>query len=379
MTREALRTKMMIALLVLILGGITAGALLVRGPIDIRNRAAEPNSCEAPVAICEIDTDRGSGPYDDFVIEIINKSTNELIKTGGINATSVDTPVVSGTEYICRIKGVTGGGAKRNDCPINEIKGTAPVCSGPTLTPVVPSTPPPSPSPTIFEPTPTPFNFIPTPTGAVFPGCPINIRNIDPILCVIDSEGRCLSPGVTPVSCSEIRDWKCALSAEDKALLDSYGLLYRLAVYGQDGGIKATTPINDTRDSQPDQTDIKFPAQTGSIYTCKLEVFDDTQLNPTICAHMSGRLRCTGITPPVSIPTTPVSIPSIVITPPTTITTCVQSSGDLNRDGNIDTRDVNLFVRSQFSQDNLDATDVNCDRKVDSSDWSLLFTRVFGQ
>ncbi len=381
MTREALRTKMMIALLVLILGGITAGALLVRGPIDIRNRAAEPNSCEAPVAICEIDTDRGSGPYDAYKIQIIDELTNEVLKEGGKNEISVETPVVSGTKYMCRIIGVTDGGTKRSDCPIGgPVTGTAPVCLGPSLTPT-PSTILPSPSPTIVEPTatPTPFNFIPTPTGAVFPGCPINIRNIDPILCVIDSEGRCLSPGVTPVSCSEIRDWKCALSAEDKALLDSYGLLYRLAVYGQDGGIKATTPINDTRDSQPDQTDIKFPAQTGSIYTCKLEVFDDTQLNPTICAHMSGRLRCTGITPPVSIPTTPVSIPSIVITPPTTITTCVQSSGDLNRDGNIDTRDVNLFVRSQFSQDNLDATDVNCDRKVDSSDWSLLFTRVFGQ
>jgi hypothetical protein len=56
----------------------------------------------------------------------------------------------------------------------------------------------------------------------------------------------------------------------------------------------------------------------------------------------------------------------------------VQSTGDLNLDGNVDARDVNLFVRSQFSGDNRDATDVNCDRKVDSSDWSLLFSRVFG-
>ncbi len=373
MTREALRTKMMIALMILILGGITAGALLVRGPIDIRNRAAEPNKCEAPTAICSVP----AGEYDDFIVQIINQSTNELIKAGGVNELSVEAPVVSGTVYTCRVIGVTGGGTKRADCPVNEVTGTAPICSGPTATPAVPTTPP-SPSPTIFEATPTPFNFVPTPTGPVFPGCPINIRNIEPILCVTDGEGRCLSAGVTPVSCSETRQWKCALSSADKALIDGYSLLYRLAVYGQDGSIKAATPINDTRDSQPDQTDIQFPAQTGSIYTCKLEVFDDTQLNPTICAHMSGRLRCAGITPPVSIPTTPVSIPSIV-TPTTSLTTCVRSSGDLNNDGNVDTRDVNFFVRSQFSQDNLDATDINCDRKVDSSDWSLLFTRVFGQ
>jgi hypothetical protein len=375
MTREALRTKMTLILLALLLAGVTAGAMLVRGPIDIRNRASEPNKCEAAIAICVVPTGVPTGEYDDFIIQIIDGTSNELIQAGGVNETSVETPVESGKVYTCRVIGVTSGGARRDECPVNAVAGTAPFCQGPTPTPTRSVG---TPTPSLSQPSPTPFEVTPFVTGPVFQGCPINIKTIEPILCVTDGDGRCLTEDTVSRFCADKREWKLALSSKDKATIDSYSLIYRLAVYEENGGIIATSRLNDTRDTVSDETEISFPAQTGLIYTGRLEVFDETRLNPLPCTHLSGRLRCTGITPPPGVPTTTVRIPTPVVPTGTTITTCVQSTGDLNLDGNVDVRDVNLFVRSQFSGDNRDATDVNCDRKVDSSDWSLLFSRVFG-
>lgn len=356
--------------MILLLAGITAGVALVRGPIDLRNRAAEPNRCEGAIATCTVDTDTDQ-EYAVFKMQIIDDTTGEVVQEGEVG--SVD-PVVAivepGKKYVCRVIGVTAGGTKRADCPVSEIEKTSPICIGPSPSPTsttqIVNTPTPSPSP-------TPFGITPTPTGPVFPGCPINVRNIEPILCVIDPEGRCLTGANLSLSCAEMRKWKTGLSSEDISLLNNgFGLIYRLAVYDQNGRIVATTTLNDTRDGQADQTEIQFSAQTGVIYISRLEVFDETRLNPITCNHISGRLRCTGVTPPLSVPKS-------IVTPTKSLTTCSQSKGDVNLDGNVDTRDVNMFVRSQFSRNSLNASDLNCDGKVDSADWALLFTRVFGE
>lgn len=347
--------------MVLLLVGITAGVALIQGPIDLRNRAAEPNKCEGAIATCTVG-DITDQDFDTFKIQIIDPITGEVKQEGAIGSPNPVTAVVEpGKKYICRVIGVTAGGTKRTDCPTNDDEKTTPICSGPSPTPTTPltNTPVPSNPPS------------PTPTGPVVSGCPINIRNVEPILCVVDAEGRCLVGDTITLTCAEVRKWKTALSSADIRLIEGFSLIYRLAVYDQNGGILATTRLNDTRDGQPDQTELQFPAQTGLIYTSRLEVFDETRLNPTICNHISGRLRCAGITPPMRIPTT--------VVPTSSLTACSQSSGDLNLDGNVDTRDVNMFVRSQFTRHNLSASDINCDDKVDSADWALLFTRVFGQ
>lgn len=366
MTREALRTKMVLVLMVLLLCGITAGLVLVRGPIDIRNRASEQISCKMPTVRCIVP----EGDYDNYMVQIIDQTTGETFE-----ASAGEIPAITGHRYVCRVTGRTAGGAVRSDCPVNEVSGVAPSCVGPSNTPTpFPST---LPSPTVV------INS-PTPTGPLFQGCPINVKEIEPTICITDSEGRCLTGAEVPQACVPIREWKCLLTDQDKAILESYNLRYRLAVY-EDGNIKATTDINDTRDGVADDTDIDFSGKAGTIYTCKLEVFDESGLVPVVCSHMSGRLRCPGITPGVTLglpQTTPVvRVPTV--TPPTatittTTSTCVRSSGDLNLDGNVDTRDVNLFVQSQLSGTVSSDMDVNCDNNVNVADWTLLFSRVFG-
>jgi len=367
MTRDALRTKMTVLLLLLILVGITAGVALLGNPLTLQNRAAEPNKCEEAIVTCSI----ADGTYDKYIIQIINQEDGTLIKAGGIGDPLVTALKTAGKVYTCHVIGVTGGGAQRSDCTPQDATGTAPFCQGPTVTPSLPSV-----TPVVPTTTPTPYIVTPIPTGPLYEGCPIDVKGIDPTMCVTDGSGNCITKDSVPTSCVRTQEWKCGLSTADSSTINKYRLRYRLAVY-DDAGLKAKTPINDTRDELSDQTEVGFMGTTEIIYTCRLEVFDEPGLSPRECSHMSGRMRCIGVTPPPSGITPSVRIPTSV-TPTASLTTCSLSSGDLNLDGNVDNRDVNLFVRSQFSSDNIAKTDVNCDGKVDTSDWSLLFSRVFG-
>ncbi|KXK10109.1 MAG: hypothetical protein UZ22_OP11002000928 [Microgenomates bacterium OLB23] len=216
MTKESLRTKMLLTLMALVLAGITAGVFVVRGPIDIRNRAAEPVSCEQPTVRCVVP----EGDYDNYMVQIIDQTTGEAF-----DAAAGEIPAITGHTYICRVTGRTPGGAIRSDCPVNEVTGTAPSCVRPSNTPTpsiaTPTTPVPSTTPSS-----TPGE--PTPTGPLFSGCPINVKSIDPEICITDGEGRCLSSTTTAQSCERTRQWKCLITSADLAQLSSYNLRYRL-------------------------------------------------------------------------------------------------------------------------------------------------------
>lgn len=134
----------------------------------------------------------------------------------------------------------------------------------------------------------------------------MNIKTITMLMLIVFIAGsaivgvRLVSNPVTKINyaaelaCKRSQQWTCALSQRDIQILSHFSTKYRLALYDQQGSLRLATRINDTRDRIAEQTKLLFNAQTGLIYTCKLEVFDESATRPTVCGFIAGRLRCQG-------------------------------------------------------------------------------------
>ena len=175
-----------------IAAGVLAGLYLVQRPVDIRNRAAEPDRCQMPIMTCSVDPGE-PGTYDDFILQIIDPlDPGTPILEGAANQSQIEAPVQPDKIYECHIKSLTDSQCWR------KVQGVSPVCLAPSITPtsIIETPTVPVVTPTGFVVTPTlpvvtPTGFVVTPTPTLFPGCPIGLKSIEPILCVINEQGQC--------------------------------------------------------------------------------------------------------------------------------------------------------------------------------------------
>lgn len=177
------------------------------------------------------------------------------------------------------------------------------------------------------------------------------------------------------LACRRAQQWKCALSPKDAHLLARYNMKYRLAAYDETGSLKAATDINDTRDQTPETNFILFTAQSGPTYMCKLEVYSENNTIVRECGLVAGRLRC------LTGQESQQSSANNSATANQNQYGCANSSGDINRDGNVDLGDVNLFGFTTIGRlrgDYKGHVDLNCDGAVNEFDWGILFQRVLG-
>ncbi len=185
--------------------------------------------------------------------------------------------------------------------------------------------------------------------------------------------------------CESSKDWRCFLTAQDKATLFASPLQFRLRVIDQNGAEVGKTNYIDTRQGNVGTQDfVDFQAENGTTYTCKIEVIDEEGIVHE-CTSISGRMICEGTTPTPGGPTSTTipGVTSVVRTPTPAITVgtpCDRDDGDLNDDGNTDISDITLFGQYAFSGDSAARLqgDVNCDRKTNNQDLNLIIQRVVG-
>ncbi|OGK14207.1 hypothetical protein A3H80_00710 [Candidatus Roizmanbacteria bacterium RIFCSPLOWO2_02_FULL_37_19] len=370
---EELKNKLILISALTSVIGVLAGFMLIQRTLTLENRANTDLVCNLSSARCIVNLLPGE-QYSDFYIKVneIDGDVKSMIKQGGLNEVAVFFDAQQGKEYECE---VIPSDRSNPLCVPTRTRGKAPLCVTPSPSPTGPVTPtiePPTPSisepptititesPSVTPPTPT--VTITTPTPTIVRACPVSDRDGELELIPLP-----LPTGTAKLVCRFSQKWLCRIpNSLLEKLQDSR---FRLVIY-KNGSLFSTGPLNGQEH--------EFEAENGSDYTCRLELLDENDSVLDVCLSLTGSQECV--------------LNRSLLTP--TImqlqqqrnfnqnnyqnnqTLCVRSQGDLNNDGSVNMDDVTLFRQAYSNRIQSSSGDLNCDSRVDLSDWLILGSGV---
>src|SRR3990167_8963519 len=336
---EELKNKLILISALTSVIGVLAGFMLIQRTLTLENRANTDLVCNLSSARCIVNLLPGE-QYSDFYIKVneIDGDVKSMIKQGGLNEVAVFFDAQQGKEYECE---VIPSDRSNPLCVPTRTRGKAPLCVTPSPSPTGPVTPtiePPTPSisepptititesPSVTPPTPT--VTITTPTPTIVRACPVSDRYGELELIPLP-----LPTGTAKLVCRFSQKWLCRIpNSLLEKLQDSR---FRLVIYENDSVLDVCLSL------------------TGS-QEC---VLNRSLLTPTIMQLQQQRNFNQN-------------------NYQNNQTLCVRSQGDLNNDGSVNMDDVTLFRQAYSNRIQSSSGDLNCDSRVDLSDWLILGSGV---